>query len=174
MQISVTRNRFEEGRIDSLDLNSSKSSNFITSEPIQFIIEPIHFWAGFKVKTLNRCAFGVESTRMKNLRNEGFAKCSESTLIWGEPIHFWTVSKRLLLNRFALPSSRFSEKVNVAAYGSGRGASPTSRLPTYVYDRGRLIGPPGKYERWSSSASSGSVGLGYYNRPDELILACRI
>ncbi|MED6113307.1 hypothetical protein PIB30_069602, partial [Stylosanthes scabra] len=41
-----------------------------------------------------------------------------------------------------------------------------------VYDRGRLIGPPGKYERWSSSASSGSVELGYDNRPGELILAC--
>ncbi|MED6113903.1 hypothetical protein PIB30_075202 [Stylosanthes scabra] len=34
-----------------------------------------------------------------------------------------------------------------------------------VYDRGRLIGPPGKYERWSSIASSGPVGLGYDNRP---------
>ncbi|MED6182609.1 hypothetical protein PIB30_030089 [Stylosanthes scabra] len=31
----------------------------------------------------------------------------------------------------------------------------------------------GKYERWSSSASSGSVELGYDNRPCELILACR-
>ncbi|MED6136954.1 hypothetical protein PIB30_060519, partial [Stylosanthes scabra] len=43
-----------------------------------------------------------------------------------------------------------------------------------VNDRGRLIGPPGKYERWSSGASTGPVGIGYYNRPDELILACRI
>ncbi|MED6113313.1 hypothetical protein PIB30_069608 [Stylosanthes scabra] len=32
----------------------------------------------------------------------------------------------------------------------------------------QLIGPPGKYERWSSSASFGSVGLGYDNRPGEL------
>ncbi|MED6122540.1 hypothetical protein PIB30_040696 [Stylosanthes scabra] len=47
----------------------------------------------------------------ESLRNEGFAKCFESTLIWGEPIRFWEESKRLLLNRFALPSSRFSEKV---------------------------------------------------------------
>ncbi|MED6159905.1 hypothetical protein PIB30_046623 [Stylosanthes scabra] len=42
-----------------------------------------------------------------------------------------------------------------------------------VYDRGRLIGHPGKYERWLSGASTGPVGIGYYNRPDELILACR-
>ncbi|MED6213649.1 hypothetical protein PIB30_095324 [Stylosanthes scabra] len=42
-----------------------------------------------------------------------------------------------------------------------------------VYDRGRLIGPPGKYERWLSNASSGSVGLGYDNRPGELTVACR-
>ncbi|MED6133407.1 hypothetical protein PIB30_027946 [Stylosanthes scabra] len=53
----------------------------------------------------------------------------------------------------------------------------TSRLTVaagVVYDRGRLIGPPGKYERWSSGASTGPVGNDYYNRPDELILACRI
>ncbi|MED6133999.1 hypothetical protein PIB30_033422 [Stylosanthes scabra] len=31
----------------------------------------------------------------------------------------------------------------------------------------------GKYERWLSGASSGSVGLGYDNRPGELILAYR-
>ncbi|MED6171307.1 hypothetical protein PIB30_039572 [Stylosanthes scabra] len=31
----------------------------------------------------------------------------------------------------------------------------------------------GAFERWSSSASSGSVGLGYDNRPGELILAYR-
>ncbi|MED6144152.1 hypothetical protein PIB30_012804 [Stylosanthes scabra] len=43
------RNRFEGYRIDSLDLNSSKSSNFITNEPIQLIVEPIHFWTGSKV-----------------------------------------------------------------------------------------------------------------------------
>ncbi|MED6201435.1 hypothetical protein PIB30_094973, partial [Stylosanthes scabra] len=49
----------------------------------------------------------------------------------------------------------------------------TSRL-TVVYDRGRLIGPPGKYERWSSGASTGLVGNGYYNRSDEFIIACRI
>ncbi|MED6217196.1 hypothetical protein PIB30_015530 [Stylosanthes scabra] len=40
-----------------------------------------------------------------------------------------------------------------------------------IYDWGRLIGPPGKYKRWSSGASTGPVGNGYYNRPDELILA---
>ncbi|MED6184809.1 hypothetical protein PIB30_051023 [Stylosanthes scabra] len=34
-------------------------------------------------------------------------------------------------------------------------------------------GPPGKYERWLSGASTGPVGIGYYNRPDELILAYR-
>ncbi|MED6200735.1 hypothetical protein PIB30_088217 [Stylosanthes scabra] len=28
-------------------------------------------------------------------------------------------------------------------------------------------GPPGKYERWLSSASSGSVGIGYDNRPEQ-------
>ncbi|MED6195742.1 hypothetical protein PIB30_040921 [Stylosanthes scabra] len=43
----------------------------------------------------------------------------------------------------------------------------TSRLT------GRLNGPPGKYERWLSSASSGSVGIGYDNRPGELTVACR-
>ncbi|MED6170407.1 hypothetical protein PIB30_030594 [Stylosanthes scabra] len=31
----------------------------------------------------------------------------------------------------------------------------------------------GKYERWLSGVSSGSVGLGYDNRTGELILACR-
>ncbi|MED6218287.1 hypothetical protein PIB30_025378 [Stylosanthes scabra] len=41
-----------------------------------------------------------------------------------------------------------------------------------INDRGRLIGPPGKYERWLSSASSGSVGIGYDNRPGELTVAC--
>ncbi|MED6135553.1 hypothetical protein PIB30_047623 [Stylosanthes scabra] len=34
-------------------------------------------------------------------------------------------------------------------------------------------GPPGKYERWLSSASSGSVGIGCDNRPGELTVACR-
>ncbi|MED6171613.1 hypothetical protein PIB30_042286 [Stylosanthes scabra] len=45
-------------------------------------------------------------------------------------------------------------KANVAAYGK------------IINDRGRLIGPPEKYERWLSSASTGPVGNGYYNRPD--------
>ncbi|MED6145125.1 hypothetical protein PIB30_022123 [Stylosanthes scabra] len=37
----------------------------------------------------------------------------------------------------------------------------------------RKNGPPRKYERWLSSASSGSVGIGYDNRPGELTVACR-
>ncbi|MED6174991.1 hypothetical protein PIB30_074237 [Stylosanthes scabra] len=59
-------------------------------------------------------------------------------------------------------------KANIAAYGSGRGAS--CQRPDYqpseeeiINDRGRLIGPPRKCERWLSSASSGSVGIGYDN-----------
>ncbi|MED6170556.1 hypothetical protein PIB30_032127 [Stylosanthes scabra] len=43
------RNRFEGYRVDSLGLNTSKSSNFITSEPIRCIIEPIRFWTEPKV-----------------------------------------------------------------------------------------------------------------------------
>ncbi|MED6134257.1 hypothetical protein PIB30_035323 [Stylosanthes scabra] len=43
------RNRFEGYRVDSLGLNTSKSSNFITSEPIQCIIEPIRFSTELKV-----------------------------------------------------------------------------------------------------------------------------
>ncbi|MED6174602.1 hypothetical protein PIB30_070544 [Stylosanthes scabra] len=31
-----------------------------------------------------------------------------------------------------------------------------------------MVWSSGKYEQWSSSASSGSVGLGYDNRPGEL------
>ncbi|MED6138152.1 hypothetical protein PIB30_071567 [Stylosanthes scabra] len=53
-------------------------------------------------------------------------------------------------------------KANVAAYEE------------IINDRGRLIDPPGKYERWLSNASSGSVGIGYDNRPGELTVACRI
>ncbi|MED6182295.1 hypothetical protein PIB30_027265 [Stylosanthes scabra] len=51
-------------------------------------------------------------------------------------------------------------KANVAAY-------------EIINDQGRLIGPPGKYERWLSGASTGPVGIGYYNRPGELTVACR-
>ncbi|MED6157862.1 hypothetical protein PIB30_027391 [Stylosanthes scabra] len=40
-----------------------------------------------------------------------------------------------------------------------------------------ILGPDdwssGKYNRWLSGASSGLVGLGYDNRPGELILAYR-
>ncbi|MED6184545.1 hypothetical protein PIB30_048378 [Stylosanthes scabra] len=36
-----------------------------------------------------------------------------------------------------------------------------------------MVWSSGKYERWSSSASSRSVGLGYDNRPGELTVACR-
>ncbi|MED6150039.1 hypothetical protein PIB30_068287 [Stylosanthes scabra] len=61
-----------------------------------------------------------------------------------------------------------SLEANIAAYGSGRGAS--CQRPGYQL---RQNGPPGKYERWLSGASTGPVGIGYYNRPDELILACR-
>ncbi|MED6161622.1 hypothetical protein PIB30_062544 [Stylosanthes scabra] len=50
------------------------------------------------------------------------------------------------------------------------------RLTSRLTDRKRS-GPAdwssGKYERWSSSASSGSVGIGYDNRSGELTVACR-
>ncbi|MED6182994.1 hypothetical protein PIB30_033801 [Stylosanthes scabra] len=46
---SITRNQFDGSRIDSLDQNSSKSSNILTTEPIRFIIESIRFWTGTKL-----------------------------------------------------------------------------------------------------------------------------
>ncbi|MED6135560.1 hypothetical protein PIB30_047630 [Stylosanthes scabra] len=49
-----------------------------------------------------------------------------------------------------------------------------SRVSIELGVQGRLIGPSGKYEGWLSSASSGSVGIGYDNRPGELTVACRI
>ncbi|MED6214161.1 hypothetical protein PIB30_100204, partial [Stylosanthes scabra] len=46
-------------------------------------------------------------------------------------------------------------RANVAAHGSGRGAFGSGP----GYQRAGKNGPPGKYERWLSSASSGSVEL---------------
>ncbi|MED6146989.1 hypothetical protein PIB30_039846 [Stylosanthes scabra] len=56
---------------------------------------------------------------------------------------------------------------------------PRPSTPFYQFlSKYRLrLGPDdwssGKYERWSSSASSGSVGLGYDNRSGELTVAYR-
>ncbi|MED6110142.1 hypothetical protein PIB30_040200 [Stylosanthes scabra] len=85
------------------------------------------------------------------------------------------------------------KRTRCSAYGnsgpsgvvSGRGghrACPSQTPIDYDYEiddvKDRLrLGPDdwysGKYERWLSGASSGSVGLGYDNRPGELILAYR-
>ncbi|MED6157327.1 hypothetical protein PIB30_022147 [Stylosanthes scabra] len=77
-------------------------------------------------------------------------------------------------NRFSWVWSRFAGLEAIECSKSSPSESILLSMEPIVNDRSRLIGPPGKYERWSSSASSGSVGIGYDNRPDELILACRI
>ncbi|MED6113445.1 hypothetical protein PIB30_070838 [Stylosanthes scabra] len=123
------RNRFEGYRVDSLGLNTSKSSNFITSEPIR--------------------------------------------------------------NRFEVLSNvfiRICRRNRVDSGYSGIDSIPTEieKHVSTILERRDMIddvkdrlrsGPDdwssGKYERWSSSASSGSVGLGYDNRPGELTVACR-
>ncbi|MED6109824.1 hypothetical protein PIB30_037132 [Stylosanthes scabra] len=58
------------------------------------------------------------------------------------------------------------KRTRCSAYGN---SGPSGVI---VYDWGRLIGPPGNYKRWSSSASSGSVGIGYDNRPSENVEFC--
>ncbi|MED6123050.1 hypothetical protein PIB30_045674, partial [Stylosanthes scabra] len=61
------RNRFEGCRIDSLDLNSLKSLNFVVIESIRSSSEPIRFWAGTQASNLNRFVRGTESTRTSRL-----------------------------------------------------------------------------------------------------------
>ncbi|MED6159011.1 hypothetical protein PIB30_038321 [Stylosanthes scabra] len=71
-------------------------------------------------------------------------------------IRLWIEStlRRVSENEVFAKSKRGQEDQS-SAYGN----SGPSGVEKIVYDWGRLIGPPGKYERWSSSASSGSVDI---------------
>ncbi|MED6119805.1 hypothetical protein PIB30_015101 [Stylosanthes scabra] len=120
---------------------------------------------GLSMRTVIGCAWMLDgatkncvytlSLASSELLNSAFEDPSETILPLRNRFHF--VAKW----------SRGASGANDSAYGN------SGLSGVIVYDRGRLIGPPGKYEPWSSSASSGSVGLGYDNRPGELILACR-
>ncbi|MED6213464.1 hypothetical protein PIB30_093649, partial [Stylosanthes scabra] len=78
-------------------------------------------------------------------------------------------SSESILKRMILVFKGLTSRLTVAAGG------PPANVPAtnleIINDRGQLIGPPGKYEQWLSSASSGSVGIGYDNRPGELTVA---
>ncbi|MED6197942.1 hypothetical protein PIB30_061573 [Stylosanthes scabra] len=69
-------------------------------------------------------------------------------------------------------ASRGVKRTRCSAYGNSGPSGVVSRRG----DRLRS-GPDdwssGKYNRWLSGASSGSVGLGYDNRPGDVILAYR-
>ncbi|MED6121244.1 hypothetical protein PIB30_028192 [Stylosanthes scabra] len=88
----------------------------------------------------------------------------------------WSIGNEnpAMWNRFTWGWSRFTGLEAIEGSKSSPSESILLLMESIIYDRGRLIGPPGKYEQWSSDANSGSVELGYNNRPSELVLACRI
>ncbi|MED6132590.1 hypothetical protein PIB30_020417 [Stylosanthes scabra] len=138
-------------------------------ESIRLVHEPIRFHSDFKFNVQNALKIdssSSESILMRIILNReprSRGACGANDSAYGNSGPSGVVSA---------VGSLFPRgtKANVVAYGSGRGPPANEEI---INDRGWLIGPPGKYERWLSGASTGSVGIGYYNRPGELTVACR-
>ncbi|MED6115388.1 hypothetical protein PIB30_089993 [Stylosanthes scabra] len=136
-------------------------------------VEPIRFWTKPKSDFLNR--FVVLVSRLELLDLENFENLqvervdSVSRGIDSKPLSRLKQNLNYRANDSAYGDSRPSGVVSacgvlISTWGSSRGAS--CQRPGYqpseekiINDRGRLIGPPGKYERWLSGASTGSVDV---------------
>ncbi|MED6184448.1 hypothetical protein PIB30_047512 [Stylosanthes scabra] len=127
-------------------------------------VEPIRFWTEPKSDFLNR--FVVLASRLELLDLENFENLriervdSVSRGIDSKPYLGlktelelqWTIgSSKCLWGSCVHVGQELTSQLTVAAGGL---------LPTeekIINDRGRLIGPPGKYERWLSGASTGPM-----------------
>ncbi|MED6221313.1 hypothetical protein PIB30_053255 [Stylosanthes scabra] len=145
-------NRFTWGWNRFVGLEAIECSKSSPSESILLSMELVHFGTESLNDFLNRFALEVYEGSggleldLRQQRTIGSSKC-----LWGLCFH---VGQRLTL------------RLTVAAGG------PPANVP--ATNLGPADWSSGKFKRWSSSASSGSVGIGYDNRPGELILACRI
>ncbi|MED6116034.1 hypothetical protein PIB30_096382 [Stylosanthes scabra] len=139
-------------------------------------VEPIRFWIETKSNFLNRSAAlasPLEPLDFEIFENLQFDRVdSVSKGIDSYPLYTFLTELELQVESIREnrePRSRGACGANDSAYGDSGPSGVVSVCGVFV-STGRLIGPPGKYERWLSSASSGSVRLGYDNRPGELTM----
>ncbi|MED6149797.1 hypothetical protein PIB30_066005 [Stylosanthes scabra] len=177
-------------------LKAVECSKSLPSESILLSVKSIRFWTESKVWFLNRFAFASSQlysvlNRFEVLSNVFIRLCHRNRVESGysgidsTPTeiekHVSTILERRDMQTIGSSKrERGSESLSISLI---LGFSVMIyEKPPLIYEinvmKDRLRSGPDdwssrKYERWLSGASSGSVGLGYDNRPSELILAYR-